>query len=198
MSRNRALRVLPVLLVAACSGGGSTPATAPTIQALSLTPRALYAAPTPVTLSLGYEFDDPDGDVASATVAVTDDTGTLELRQTIATPAGGVVASQVSVGAVVVMPNVGTFTLTLFVTDATVRRSTARTEPVAGTPHPWTQMSPHPLQLMEAAAVGLDHRLYVLGGTRFDTTPPGPTNIVGAYDPAFDGWFEMAPLPTPR
>src|SRR5262245_19973631 len=196
MSRNRALYILPVLLAAACSGGGSTPPTAPTIQALSLTPRALYASATPVTFQATFDFSDPNGDVASATVVVTDDVGTEVLRQTVVVPAAGIVAAQATGGAVAAMPNVGTFTMTLFVTDATGRRSNELTETIAVTPYPWAQLSPHPLLLFDAAAVGLDHRLYVLGGHAFGQG--GRTNSVGVYDPAADSWSAVAPLPAAR
>src|SRR5262249_17944781 len=88
-------------------------------------------------------------------------------------------------------------TLTLFLTDATGRRSNELTDTISVTPYPWAQVRP-PMSLSEAAAVGLDHRLYVLGGRRWDLQVPATTDLAPSYDPANGTWTPVASLPSPR
>src|SRR5262245_49447750 len=192
---------LAMLLAAACGGGGGSPPTAPTISALSLTPRALYPSAAPVAFFATFDFADPNGDLDSATVTVTDSNGVEVLRQTTDVPLPGVTASQLQGTASAVMANLGVFTLRLFATDATGLRSNELTDTIAVTPYPWVELAPPPLRLRNAAAVGLGGAVYAIGGTRVDAGLPGgeaTSDVVGAFEPVSNTWTARASLSTPR
>jgi N-acetylneuraminic acid mutarotase len=59
----------------------------------------------------------------------------------------------------------------------------------------WSTAAPMPTARAElAAVVGLDGRIYAIGGR----TPGGTTAVVEAYDPGDNSWTTRAPMPTPR
>src|SRR5260370_17985398 len=70
--------------------------------------------------------------------------------------------------------------------------ATARSQP-AGAPGSWTAKAPLPVARNEVAAVALNDRIYVLGGSyprqKYDVADNGE------YDPATDRWRARAPMP---
>ena len=59
----------------------------------------------------------------------------------------------------------------------------------------WSRGASIPRALHHAAAVGLNGKLYVIGGFLEGWTP---TDEVHEYDPASDRWQRLAALPTTR
>src|SRR5918999_1258372 len=59
----------------------------------------------------------------------------------------------------------------------------------------WSNGAPMPREVHHAAAVGLNGKLYLIGGYVDGWTP---TNEVHEYDPAANRWRVLAPLPTAR
>jgi N-acetylneuraminic acid mutarotase len=61
----------------------------------------------------------------------------------------------------------------------------------------WTVLANLPgARVSEAAAVGLDGRIYAIGG--FSTEPPTPSSEVVVYTPATNSWAVLPSLPTAR
>jgi N-acetylneuraminic acid mutarotase len=61
----------------------------------------------------------------------------------------------------------------------------------------WQSVAPYPFAVDHAAAVGVDDRLLVLGGSE-NFQPGTPERRVFAYDPARDEWTRRADLPRAR
>ncbi len=63
----------------------------------------------------------------------------------------------------------------------------------------WTTKAPLPAKLHHAGAVGLDGKLYVVGGyTKSFLNIWHPVATLYMYDPSTDTWVERAPMPTAR
>jgi hypothetical protein len=60
----------------------------------------------------------------------------------------------------------------------------------------WSRGAEFPRKIHHAAAVGLNNKLYVIGG--FADGGWTPTDAAYEYDPAVDRWESKAPLPTAR
>ncbi|MCU0938979.1 MAG: hypothetical protein MUC86_07495 [Burkholderiaceae bacterium] len=183
-------------------GGGSTPtATAPTISNLQYSPQSAYASTTPTVFTGQLSFTDPDGDLASATLAVIGAGGAVV--STVTTPIQGAsgVTSGVLQGAVTAaLPTADTYALQVYVTDARSLRSNTLSGAIRVTPFPWTTKAPPLIAREYAGVAALDGRLYVAGGQRTDQgTIPGPaTAVVQVYDPQTDTWSNAPPMPTAR
>lgn len=192
---------LAVIVLHACGGGGGTGAarTAPTIANLELAPRVVYQDPAPSTFSVGFDLFDPNRDVASASFVLRDAGGLLVDQRTLAIAATAATV-RIQGAAVVPLPQLGTFTVEIWTTDAGGLISNALTTTVDVVPYPWTSMPADLVVRRDAAAVALDEQVYVIGGSRQDLGMfPGPTTpIVARFDPATATWAEMAPLAVSR
>jgi len=202
-------RLLPALALGtlvSCGGGGGgngdTPQpNAPTISQLSFSPQAAYVSSMPLDFSGQFEFADVDGNLATATLTITDAAGATVSTETltigdVAGSTRGTIQGRVTA----MVPQAGAYTLRIFVTDAAGLRSNVLTGAVRIADFPWVRKTAGPTAREHAAVAALNGRLYVLGGQRTDTgTIPGPaTNAVEIYDPASDRWTSGPPLPTAR
>ncbi len=197
------LMVMATSLLVACGGGGSTPQpnTAPVISGLIISPGAAYVSASPLYFSTQFDFSDPDGNLVSLTLEILDGTGTMVDRQNIpidgvdgltaATILGQVMTSTVS-------PD--TYTVRIYVTDATGLHSNTLTGSVRIAAHPWTTRPVDPVPREYAAATALNGKVYVMGGQRTDSgVVPGPaTHLVEVFDPATNTWSAATPMPTAR
>jgi N-acetylneuraminic acid mutarotase len=194
--------VLAALLVPACGGGGggSNAGTAPRISDLVYGPTAVYVASGGGTQLLSGEFDfsDPDGDLASATLEALDDSGTVIDSQTIpiegvAGMTSGTIVAEVEVDT----STVGTFTVRVTVTDRRGLRSNSLTATFRISEFPWLERDPMPAPRREFATAMVDGKIYVLGGgdTRAPVIPSPATKTVQVYNPATDTWSTAAPMP---
>lgn len=59
----------------------------------------------------------------------------------------------------------------------------------------WVELAPMPLPRSHMAAVALGGFIYAIGGQTGEGTPNVPFSEVHRYDPIFDRWDEVAPLP---
>lgn len=188
------------LALASCSGGGSTPATAPVIQNLVVTPAAVYVSPTPMTFTAQFQFEDPNGDLASAELVLRDDTGGVVATQT--TPiqqAAGVTAAQLIGSATATLVTPGSFTAHLSLTDRTGLVSNELTAGVEVRLFPWSTEASLPVAVRRPAAAVLGDLVYAIGGERTDLTSVGPASgAANVYDPALRTWTALPPLPTRR
>jgi N-acetylneuraminic acid mutarotase len=186
-------------LLAACSGGSSTP-TAPIMRNLVLTPDAVYVSATPVQFTAAFEFTDPDGDLASAHLVITDSHGAQTANQVIPIlQANGVTSAQVAGGATATLTVPGTFTAHLTLTDRAGLVSNELTDDVDVHRFPWTTVATNPQPTVNPAVVALGNHVYVLGGEQMGTFSQGPaSDRVTAYDPSLDAWAALPALPTRR
>lgn len=194
-----ALAALPLLL-AGCSGGGSTPATAPTLQNLVVTPAALYATATPTNFVAHFDFADPNGDLVSAGLMIRNSAGDIADQQTIPIQqAAGLTAAQLVGGATAVLDAPGVFTVHLTLTDRTGLVSNEVTATVEVKPFPWTTEPRIPVAVRMPAAAVLGDRVYAIGGERTDLSSRGPASgAANAYDPVSRAWTALPPMPTRR
>ena len=187
-------------LLASCSGRGSVPPTAPAIRNLVVTPDAVYVSATPVVFTAQFDFTDPDGDLASAHLVITDGTGAVTATQTTSIQqANGVTAAQLTGFATAALTTPGTFTAHLTLTDRAGLVSNELTADVDVRPFPWTTAAALPVPVRNPAAVALGSHVYVLGGERTDLFTQGPaSDRVNVYDPVLDGWAALPAMPTRR
>lgn len=199
----RAFALGALLLLASCGGGGggTSAGTAPSISSLIFSPQAVYASGTPQDFAGQFEFADPDGNLASVTLTVTDAAGATvgSATQAIGDVAGltsGAIAGAVTAD----VAQSGSYTLKIFVTDTSGLRSNVLSGSLRIADFPWVTKTAGPSAREYAAAAALDGRVYLLGGQLTNTgTTPGPaTALVEIYDPATDSWTSGPPLPTAR
>ena len=179
------------LALASCSGGGSMPATAPVIQNLVVTPAAVYVSPTPMTFTAQFQFEDPNGDLASAELVLRDDTGGVVATQT--TPiqqAAGVTAAQLIGSATATLVTPGSFTAHLSLTDRTGLVSNELTAGVEVRLFPWSTEASLPVAVRRPAAAVLGDLVYAIGGERTDLTSVGPAS--GAANAAIAAFLDEA------
>lgn len=195
--------LLVAALLAACGGGDDGPAgTAPEISNLVLSPPAAYNTVDPLYFSSQLDFGDPDGNVASLTLRVRDesDGSVLELGtdpidgiagMTSGTVLGEFIASGVAPG---------TYTLLAQVTDSTGQASNVLGAPLRIAAYPWTSRLAGPTPREYAAAAVLDGRVYLVGGqlTNTGTVPSPATALLEIYDPTTNTWLAAPPMPTAR
>lgn len=189
------------MLLAGCGGGGSsTPATAPTIQNLSVTPSAIYASTTPTNFVAQFLFADPNGDLVSAELVIRDATGGITSSQTIPIQqAGGLTAAQLIGSATAVLTTPGLFTLHLTLTDRTGLVSNELSATVDVRPFPWTTDARIPVAVRRPAVAVLGDLVYAIGGERTDSFSVGPASgAANAYDPVLQTWTALPPMPTRR
>lgn len=203
--------LLTVLLVS-CGGGGSssvtppaptpTPSnTAPTISNLVVSPQAVYVSATPATFSGQIDFADPDGNLASLMLTVTDSSGAALDAQTVPVSGAAGVTSGVIQGTVLASAaTAGNYSLQVQATDAGGLQSNLLSGSIRIVDFPWKTKAPSTIAREYAAVAALGGRIYVLGGQRTDTgTVPGPaTAAMQAYDPSTDSWSSAPPMPTAR
>jgi hypothetical protein len=203
--RLRVLAVLAALLLPACGGGGGDgggphAGTAPTIADLLYGPTAVYVASGGGTQLVSGEFDfsDPDGDLASATLEALDASGLVIDSQTIPIQGvtgmtSGTIAAQLEVDT----STAGTFTVRLTVTDLRGLRSNQLTATFRVSEFPWLEREPMPAPRREFATAILDGRIYVLGGgdTLAPVIPSPATKTVQVYNPSTDTWSTAASMP---
>ncbi len=190
-----------VLGLAACGGGGAGRApAAPRIANLTLAPTAVYASSTPVTFSATFDFVDPDGDLASANLVVTDSLGAETGRQS--TPilqANGVTSAQIGGSATAVLATAGIFTAHLQLVDRGGLLSNELTADITVRDFPWTTGAANPQPVWNPAVTALRNLVFVIGGERSDLFTQGPAIArCSAYDPVLDGWLALPPMPTAR
>jgi Kelch motif len=193
--------VLAAVVTSCGGGGGSSPATAPTISNLQYSPEAVYVSTTPATFGGSISFSDPEGDLASATIAILDaGGGTVSTVSTPVQGATGVTSGTIQGAITAAISVAGQYTLQVYVTDARGLRSNTLSGSVRIAAFPWTSKIASPTARQYAAAAVLNNRVYVIGGQRTDAgITPGPvTAIVETYDPATNTWGTAPPMPTAR
>lgn len=191
--------VVCVLGATSCGGGGGAGAAAPAISNLQLSPRTAYESTTPVGFQVGFDLFDPNRDVQSASFVLRAAGGQLVDQQTI--PFSAPVASLTIAGsAAVALPQLGTFTVEVWTTDAAGLTSNALTTTVDVVAHPWSELPADLVVREDAAAAALAGQIYLLGGSRQDQGVfPGPsTTLVARLDPATSTWSTAAPLTVSR
>jgi N-acetylneuraminic acid mutarotase len=195
--------VLSALLIA-CGGGGSetVSATAPVISNLTVSPAAVYNDTDPLTFNAAFDFHDADGNIATMTLRVRDesdgsvlDLGTDPLDGMQGAISGTILGEFMASG---VEP--GTYTVLINVTDSSDQASNVLGAPVRIAAYPWTSQLADPTAREYAASAVLDGKLYVAGGqiTHSGSTPGPATNTVSVYDPASNTWSSAHPMPTAR
>ncbi len=176
-------------MAAAGCGGGSAGPIAPTIRDLQLEPRVVYESATPVLFTVGFDLFDPNRDVQSATFVLRAAGGAVVDQQTIpfSAPVAGL---RISGSAATALPQLGTFAVELWTTDAAGLASNALTTTVDVVPHPWTDLPPDPVLRLDAAAAAVDGQVYVIGGSdQGQPVLPGPsTPFVARFDPGIGAW----------
>ncbi len=182
-----------------CGGGGGTSPTAPAITNLQLEPRIAYESTTPVYFAVGFDLFDPNRDVQSASFVLRTAGGQFVDQQTI--PFAAPVASlSIAGSASVALPQLGTFTVEVWTTDAAGLTSNSLTTTVEVVPYPWTDLPADLVVRQDAAAAALDGQVYLVGGSRQDLNVfPGPsTTLVTRLDPATETWSTTTPLTVSR
>jgi N-acetylneuraminic acid mutarotase len=195
------LLVLAAAVAGCGGGGGSASATAPTIGNLQFYPEAVYVSTTPAIFSGSISFSDPDGDLASATIAILDGGGgTVSTVSTPVQSASGVTSGTIQGSITAAVSVAGSYTFQVYVTDVRGLHSNTLSGPVRIAPFPWTSKLASPTAREYAAVAVLNNRVYVIGGQRTDAgVTPGPvTAIVETYDPATNTWGTAPPMPTAR
>ncbi|MCA8964341.1 MAG: hypothetical protein KDC48_05630 [Planctomycetes bacterium] len=185
--------------VAGCSGGGGAGPTAPAITNLQLQPRTAYESATPVTFLVGFDLFDPNRDVQSASFVLRTAGGQLVDQQTI--PFTAPVASlSIAGSAAVPLPQIGTFDVEIWTTDAAGLTSNSLTTTVQVVPHAWSDLPADLVVRQDAAAAALDGQVYLVGGSRQDLSVfPGPsTTLVTRLDPATETWTTTTPMTVSR
>lgn len=191
------------VFLAACGGGGGggVAGTAPVISGLVITPSAAYVSATPLAFQTQFDFVDPDGNLATLTLKILDGAGVTVSFETL--PIQGVegLTAGILLGemfAVAVNPD--TYTVQIYVTDATGLQSNTLTGSAQIAAYPWTSKLAGPTLREYAASAVLNGKVYVMGGQRTDSgVTPGPaTNLVEVYDPASNTWAAATPMPTAR
>lgn len=189
------------LVASACDGGGNAAAarTAPSVANLELTPRVAYQDPAPIQFAAGFDLFDPNRDVTGITFLLRDATGNVFAQQSLAYTAT-TASARVQGVAMVALPQVGTFTVEIWATDASGLASNALATTVDVVPHPWSAVAPDPILRQAMAAVALGDQIYVIGGRRMDLgVVPGPsTPIVGRLDASTGTWTNAPELSLPR
>ena len=185
-------------LLTACGGGdgGGHSQSPPQISNFTFVPALLYVG-SELPFNGSFDFTDPNGDLASATLEILDSTGALLQSETI--PISGV--SGLKSGSIEGMvegdtSTAGTFTVRVYVMDRAGLRSNTLSASLRINEFPWVARTPMPLPRRDFATVVLNGKIYVLGGG--DTTYPGypkpATDTVQVYDPATDTWFVDYPM----
>lgn len=191
---------LGLLLVTGCGGGGGgVAATAPAITNLLLEPRVAYQTTELVTFAVGFDLFDPNRDVQSASFVLRDPGGMLVDQQTIAF-AAPVASITIAGNAAVALPQVGTFRVEIWTTDAAGLTSNSLNTTVDVVPFPWSDLPADSVVRQDAAAAALDGQVYVVGGSRQDLNVfPGPsTTLVAKLDPSTETWSTATPLTVSR
>lgn len=197
------LLLVALLALAACGGGGGSAVVgnAPVISGLVITPGAAYVSATPQAFQTRIDFADPDGNLASLTLRILNGAGaTVHLETLPVQDVAGLTAGTLlgEMFAVAVDPD--SYTVQIYVTDATGLPSNTLTGSARIAAYPWTSKLAGPTLREYAASAVLNGKVYVMGGQRTDSgVTPGPaTNLVEVYDPANNTWATAAPMPTAR
>lgn len=191
--------IVACALLSACGGdgGGGDSQSPPRISNLTLTPTAMYVG-SDLPFAGSFDFADPNGDLATATLELLSSTGTLLQSETI--PIEGVSgAYSGSIEGLVESDTstAGIYTVRVYVTDRAGQPSNTLTASVRISEFPWVARSSMPFPRRDFATAALDGRIYVLGGgdTAFPGSPPPPTATVQVYDPLNDAWTTANPMP---
>lgn len=193
-----AILVAVSTLLTACGGGDGDGVSQqpPQISNFTFIPTALYVD-TIQPFQGSFDFTDPNGDLASATLEILSSTGTLLQTETI--PISGV--SGMKSGSIEGevdgdTSTAGTFTVRVYVTDRAGLRSNTLTASIRITEFPWVARTPMPLPRDNFATVVYDGKIYVLGGGDMTilSYPHPVTATVQIYDPATDTWFVDFPM----
>jgi hypothetical protein len=193
-----AIVVVASALLPACGGGGGDgdSQSPPRISNFTFIPTVLYVGSIQ-PFSGSFDFTDPDGDLASATLEILDSSGKLLQSQSI--PIEGV--SGLRSGSIEGLvegdtSTAGTFTVRVHVTDRAGLASNTLTASLRISEFPWVARSPMPLPRRDFATATIDGKIYVLGGgdTTVPVTPSPPTATVQVYDPATNSWTAATPM----
>lgn len=205
-SRFRLLVVLMTALgYAACGGGGDGGGdlgTAPTLSNLTYAPTAVYVGAGGGTQVVGgqFSFTDPDGDLATATLAVLDSAGvTVSTTSVPIAGAAGQTSGVVSGQVTVTTTSAGNFTIRVSVADRDGLRSNELSGTFRISEFPWVARSAMSAPRNEFATATVNGRIYLIGGDDPSTgTIPAPAVArVDVYDPDTDTWSPGPPMPVP-
>lgn len=181
------------LLLPACGGGGGgdgPSSSPPVISNFTFVPTVLYVD-SDMPFVGSFDFSDPNGDVATATLETLDSGGTV--LGTVSIPIEGVsglksgtIEGQVTGDT----STAGTFTVRVWVTDRAGLRSNVLTSSIRISDFPWVARTPMPMPRRDFATATVNGKIYVLGGgdTTAPVIPSPPTDTVQVYDPASDTW----------
>lgn len=199
-----AVLFLASTLVACGGGGGSgtdgSTGTAPTISALSFSPDAAYVDTVTGELTVVGTLDyvDPDGDIASLTIVVRDQSGLIIDDFTtpvldIAGSTSGTIQGELVADASVA----GIYTVQVYISDSRDHRSNQLEDTFRIAEFPWVAKQSMVLPRRDFATATLNGLIYVIGGgdVLAGVIPAPPTATVEVYDPATDSWTLAAPMP---
>lgn len=199
-----AVLFLASTLVACGGGGGSgtdgSTGTAPTISALSFSPDAAYVDTVTGELTVVGTLDyvDPDGDIASLTIVVRDQSGLIIDDFTtpvldIAGSTSGTIQGELVADASVA----GIYRVQVYISDSRDHRSNQLEDTFRIAEFPWVAKQSMVLPRRDFATATLNGLIYVIGGgdVLAGVIPAPPTATVEVYDPATDSWTLASPMP---
>ena len=182
-------------------GGGTGGSTVPTISNLQYYPQAAYVSTTETSFSGNVFFSDPDGDLASTTVTITDSSGaTVSTTTTPVQGASGLTSGIIQGTVLALLAVADNYTIEVYVTDGQGHQSNVLSGPVRIAQFPWTSKQASSIGRQYSAVAVLNGKLYVIGGQRTDAgITPGPvTSVMEFYDPQTNTWTPAPDMPTAR
>ncbi|MEJ2258164.1 MAG: kelch repeat-containing protein [Woeseiaceae bacterium] len=143
------------------------------------------------------DYADPDGDIESLVIVVSDETG--QIIDDITTPIEGVAGSTSGTleGELVADTSIaGTYTVQVKVTDSENHYSNQLEDTFRIAEFPWVARQPMLLPRRDFATATLNGRIYVIGGgdVMAGGVPAPPTTTVEVYNPETDSWTFATPM----
>jgi N-acetylneuraminic acid mutarotase len=138
-----------------------------------------------------FDFTDPDGNLSSVTITVTDSGGqTVQSETTAIADVSGLTSGTIQGAVTITTTTAGDFAVKIFLTDTSGLRSNTIEFIFTISEFPWKAKSPMPTPRLGFSSATINGLIYIIGG-RDATAPITPKPVVSTveiYDPATDTW----------
>ena len=190
--------VLAIGTLVGCGGGGGGGGTAPFLFNLVCTPDSATENEGGgwVDVTGRFDFSDPDGDVQSMTLTLLDSSGVVVASEPYYLGAGGITEGYVEGIFTFSTTTADDYTIQIYVTDASGRRSNTLVDIFRITGPPWVALTPMPTPRWRFSTAAVDGFIYVIGGgeSALSGTPAPRVATVEVYDPMTDRWDIGVPM----